>query len=177
MPDDGLRPRSAADEDEVDGVVAAWASVRPDLDTAPMQMLSRIRRIAQQLDAVSRYAFAQHGLAQHEFDVLAALRRSPSESLTPGRLAEATHVTSGTMTNRLDRLESRRLIIRRSDPVDGRQSVVRLTALGRRRVDAAIESLLAAEGDLVGGLPANDSAATVRVLRGLLVRRDRLRAR
>ena len=91
--------------DEVDAIARAWQAQRPDLELAPIQVLSRVSRIAQLLDERRSQAFAEHGLAAHEFDVLAALRRSgaPYEQ-TPGQLIEATHVTSGTMTNRLDRL-------------------------------------------------------------------------
>ena len=76
-------------DDEVDGIVAAWASVRPDLELAPMHVLSRIRRLAQVLDDRREQAFVEHGLAAHEFDVLAALRRSgDGAGLTPGRLID-----------------------------------------------------------------------------------------
>jgi DNA-binding MarR family transcriptional regulator len=155
--------------DEVDGIVAGWAAVRPDLDLAPMQVLSRVLRLSQLLDDRREQAFAEHGLAAHEFDVLAALRRAgEAAELTPGQLVELTHVTSGTMTNRLDRLLGRKLISRRAHPSDGRQSLVRLTAAGRRRVDGALESILAFESELVGGLAPRDLAATVRSLKRLL---------
>src|SRR3712207_149681 len=122
--------------DEVDVIAAAWLTERPDLDVAPLHILSRISRLAQLLDSRRAQAFAAHGLASHEFDVLAALRRSgqPYE-LTPGQLIEATHVTSGTMTNRLDRLAERNLVTRRAHPEDGRQLLVGLTSLGKRAVD------------------------------------------
>src|SRR3954452_3730332 len=141
--------------DEVDAIVRAWQAERPDLDLAPIQVLSRISRIAQLLDERRSQAFAEHGLAAHEFDVLAALRRSgrPYEQ-TPGQLIEATHVTSGTMTNRLDRLAEGTLVVRRPHPDDGRQLLIRLTALGKRRVDAALEELLAGERALLAGLSA-----------------------
>lgn len=76
--------------DEVDEIVRAWRSERPDLDTAPLLVLSRLSRIAQLLDERRSQAFAEHGLAAHEFDVLAALRRAgaPYEQ-TPGQLIEA----------------------------------------------------------------------------------------
>jgi DNA-binding MarR family transcriptional regulator len=154
--------------DEVDGIVAGWAAARPDLDLAPLQVLSRVRRLAQVMDARREQAFAEHGLAAHEFDVLAALRRSPAGELTPGQLLEATHVTSGTMTNRLDRLLTRRLVGRRPHPSDGRQVLIRLTAAGRRRVDGALESLLADEARLVGALSRTELAAAVHALRLLL---------
>ena len=91
--------------DEVDEIVAAWRRERPDLDVAPLQVLSRVSRLADVLDERRADAFVEHGLQAHEFDVLAALRRSgePFE-LTAGELGALTHVTSGTMTSRLDRL-------------------------------------------------------------------------
>jgi DNA-binding MarR family transcriptional regulator len=154
--------------DEVDKIVAGWAAARPDLDLAPLEVLSRVRRLAQVLDDRREQAFAEHGLAAHEFDVLAALRRSNEVQLTPGQLLEATHVTSGTMTNRLDRLAARHLITRRPHPVDGRQSLIKLTAAGRKRVDGAFEALLDYEACLVETLSARDLANTVRSLRSLL---------
>ncbi|MDQ2836284.1 MAG: MarR family transcriptional regulator [Actinomycetota bacterium] len=155
--------------DEVDAIVAAWTQQRPDLDVAPLQVLSRISRLAQLLDERRSQAFAEHGLATHEFDVLAALRRSgPPYEQTPGQLLEATHVTSGTMTNRLDRLAERTLIVRRAHPADGRQVLIRLTPAGRKRVDAAFEALLASEEALLDGLPASQRSSLATGLRRLL---------
>jgi DNA-binding MarR family transcriptional regulator len=155
--------------DEVDAIARAWQAQRPDLELAPIQVLSRISRIAQLLDERRSQAFAEHGLAAHEFDVLAALRRSgaPYEQ-TPGQLIEATHVTSGTMTNRLDRLVSRRLVVRKAHPADGRQVIIRLTGNGLRKVDAAFEALLAGEEALLTGLSANQRAGLATSLRRLL---------
>lgn len=155
--------------DEVDGILAAWQQVRPDLDVAPMQLLSRVQRLAQLVAAGREEAFAQHGLAAHEFDVLAALRRlGDPDGLTPGQLLDATHVSSGTMTNRLDRLQSRRLVSRTAHPGDGRQILVTLTATGRRRVDGALESLLEFEAGLLAGLKPREVAITTATLRRLL---------
>src|ERR1700744_4106654 len=93
------------ERDEVDDLVAAWRDQRPDLDVAPLQVLSRVSRLARHLDIARRGAFAAHGLESWEFDVLSALRRAgPPFQLTPGALLRATLVTSGTMTNRIDRL-------------------------------------------------------------------------
>jgi DNA-binding MarR family transcriptional regulator len=155
--------------DEVDAIAAAWLAERPDLDVEPLHILSRIARLAQLLDERRAQAFAEHGLASHEFDVLAALRRSghPYER-TPGQLIEATHVTSGTMTNRLDRLAERNLIIRKAHPEDGRQLLVRLTAPGKRRVDAALEELLSSERALLGGLTPAQRSSLAAGLRRLL---------
>ena len=90
--------------DEVDRLVADWKRERPDLDLSPLEVLSRITRIARHLDIARRRAFAD--LETWGFDVLAALRRSGEPyQLSPGQLLQETMVTSGTMTNRLDRLE------------------------------------------------------------------------
>ncbi len=159
--------------DEVERIVEAWTAVRPDLPVAPMRLLSRVQRLSEVLDDRRRRAFAAHGLVPYEFDVLASLRRAGENAeLTPGQLAEATHVTSGTMTNRLDRLAERRLIGRRSHPADGRQTLVRLAAAGRRRVDGALAELLEFENGLIAGLGARDQAATIRSLRRLLEAAD-----
>ena len=161
------------DGDEVDGIVAAWGAVRPDLDVSAMHVLSRVRRLSELLDEQRQQAFAAHGLGTHEFDVLAALRRSgDGAELTPGQLLEATHVTSGTMSNRLERLAGRHVITRRSDRRDGRQQLVGLTPAGQRVVDAALETLLQYEEALVAGLPGRQRKGLVRSLRQLLEEHD-----
>ncbi len=88
----------------------AWARERSDLDLAPVAVFSRITRLARHLDLARRDAFAAHGIESWEFDVLAALRRAGAPyELSPGRLLRETLVTSGTMTNRVDRLAARGL--------------------------------------------------------------------
>jgi DNA-binding MarR family transcriptional regulator len=155
--------------DEVDAIVAAWHRERPDLDVEPLQVLSRISRIADLLAERRADAFAEHGLRAHEFDVLTALRRAgPPFELTAGALSAITHVTSGTMTSRLDRLSARRLVSRHPDPTDGRLVRVRLTPAGRARVDAAFEALLASERELIGRLDERTRAGLAVALRDVL---------
>jgi DNA-binding MarR family transcriptional regulator len=157
--------------DEVDALVDAWRRERPDLDTTPMEVLSRITRLAQHLDRRRAGAFGAHGLESWEFDVLAALRRSgPPYRLTPGALLRETGVTSGTMTNRVDRLATRGLVAREDDPADGRGVLVRLTADGRETVDATLADLLEAERAMLDGLDAGDRDRLVAALRTLLSR-------
>lgn len=140
-------------QDEVDELIAAWLRERPDLPVEPMALWSRVKRLEQYLDMARRSAFAEHGLEIWEFDVLAALRRSGDPyRLSPGRLLKETHVTSGTMTNRVDRLVERGFVVRESHPDDGRGVLVVLTEPGRQRVDAALDSLLATEASLLGDL-------------------------
>lgn len=155
--------------DEVDQIVEAWRRERADLDVEPLQILSRISRLADVLDERRSAAFVEHGLQAHEFDVLAALRRSgePFE-LTAGELGAATYVTSGTMTSRLDRLVARKLVVRRPDDLDGRLVRVRLTAAGRRRVDGAMTALLESERELIGRLSPAKRERLAGALRDLL---------
>jgi len=155
--------------DEVDGLLAAWRRERPELDVAPLAVLSRVSRLARHLDRARRAAFAEHGLEVFEFDVLAALRRAgPPYELSPGQLLHQTLVGSGTMSNRLDRLESRGLVRRHPDPDDGRGVRVRLTPVGRARVDAAVTDLLARERVLLGALPDADRERLAALLRAVL---------
>ena len=147
----------AAGTDEVDRLVEAWRRERPDLDVAPMHVLSRVTRLARHLDLARRRAFSAHELETWEFDVLSALRRAGAPyALSPGRLIRETMVTSGTMTNRVDRLAAKGLVERLPDPSDRRGVLVRLSPEGRRRVDAALEGLLGSEHDLLGGLSPGD---------------------
>jgi DNA-binding MarR family transcriptional regulator len=153
--------------DEVDDLVAAWRAQRPDLDVEPMQVLSRISRLARHLDIARRGAFAEHGLESWEFDVLSALRRQgPPFQLTPGALLRATLVTSGTMTNRIDRLAAADLV--RREPRDKRGVLVTLTDQGRARVDAALAGLLRRERALLAGLDTGERQHLADLMRILL---------
>ena len=162
---------SEHERDEVDRLVAAWKRERPDLDLSPLSVLSRITRIARHLDIARRDAFGD--LENWGFDVLAALRRAGSPyQLSPGALMQETMVTSGTMTNRLDRLEELQLITREQDPDDGRGSLVTLTKSGMRAVDAALESLLENERELLGSLTAKDRELLADLLSKLVTEFD-----
>lgn len=155
--------------DEVDEIVAAWQRERPDLDVEPLQVLSRLDRLAGVLGERRSAIFARHGLRRHEFDVLAVLRRAgrPGE-LTAGELAARTYVTSGTMTSRLDGLTERGLVTRAADREDGRLVRVGLTAAGRALVDAAFEELIEAERDLLAPLGEDARRTLAASLRALL---------
>ena len=162
-----------AQSDEVDDLVAQWHAQRPDLDVGPMQVLSRVTRLAKHLDIARRSAFASHGLETWEFDVLSALRRvGPPFQLTPGALLRATLVTSGTMTNRIDRLTEAGLVHREPDPRDRRGVLVTLSDEGRARVDAALEDLLSGERMLLAGLDDAQRASLSALLRTVLVPLD-----
>jgi DNA-binding MarR family transcriptional regulator len=154
--------------DEVDRIVDAWTRERPDLDFTPLQVLSRVGRLSRHLDRARRAAFAASELDSWEFDVLSALRRAGRPyQLSPKALLQQTLVSSGTMTNRIDRLVERMLVERRTDPNDGRGILVIMTPPGRERVDAAISQLLAAESELLDGLSTADQERLAGLLRKL----------
>lgn len=156
-------------EDEVDRLVAAWQTERSDLDIEPLHVLSRVSRLARHLDRARRSVFAAHDLETWEFDVLTALRRAGEPyQLNPGQLLRATLVTSGTMTNRIDRLEAAGLVKRYPDPQDKRGIQVQLTDAGKSRVDAAFADLLDRERILLAGLSKADRDQLAALLRTLL---------
>jgi DNA-binding MarR family transcriptional regulator len=155
--------------DQVDRLVAAWRRERPDLDVEPLQVLSRVVRLARHLELARVRAFGQLGLAQWQFDVLAALRRAgPPFEMTPGELMAETLVSSGTMTHRVDAMEAAGLVTRQPDRADGRVVRVRLTPHGREVVDAALANLLDRERLLLGGLTDAEQGELARLLRTLV---------
>ena len=155
--------------DDVDRIVSAWRRERPDLDVSPLEVLSRVSRLARRLDRARGAAFAEHGLDGWEFDVLSALRRAGTPyELSPGQLVAETLVTSGTMTNRVDRLAARGFVERRPDPHDRRGVIVRLTSAGMAVVDAALADLLAHEHALLTDLGADERGDLAGFLRRLL---------
>ncbi|HVK44841.1 MAG TPA: MarR family transcriptional regulator [Micropruina sp.] len=154
--------------DEVDRIIAAWHLERPGLNTEPLAVLSRVSRLARHLDLARRRCFAAHELELWEFDVLAALRREgPPYELSPGELIHQTLSSSGTMTNRIDRLAQRGLVERGTNPDDRRGVRVRLTGSGAQLVGAALDDLVAYERGLLEALtPAarRELAASLRSL-------------
>ncbi len=143
--------------DHVSRIQDQWRSQRPDVDVAPQGVFGRLHRLADHLRDELAVVFAQHGLSEGEFDVLATLRRSgdPFE-LTPSELASHTMVTSGATSKRLDRLERAGLLTRRSSGTDKRGRPVRLTSAGLRTIDAAFTDHMANEHRLIATLSAKE---------------------
>lgn len=156
--------------DHVDGLQAAWARARPDVDTRPAGVVGRIGRAARLLDTGISETFARHDLTRGSFDVLAALRRNPPEhQLSPTELYQSLMRTSGAMTHRLHRLEAAGLVARVPDPVDGRSTLVELTPAGRGLIDTVLEEHLATERGLLSALSAAEQDTLVGLLRKLLL--------
>lgn len=156
------------ENDEVDRIVAAWERAHPDLDFSPLQVLSRVARLSKHLDRARRDAFESSGLEPWEFDVLAALRREgPPFHASPKALLQQTLVSSGTMTNRIDRLVHRGFVERHTDPHDGRGVLVVMTDAGRDVVDSAMGALVRREAQLLRGLNPAEQERLAGLLRKL----------
>ncbi len=154
--------------DAVDTILDQWARERPDLDRAPMGIFGRIARLAKAYETIHAQTFSDFGLQPDEFDVLATLRRhgAPYE-LNPRELLRTMMVASGTMTHRLDKLETAELIERGADPTDRRGVLVRLTVEGKRIVDDAVEAHVRREHQLLEGLGPADRTRLADLLRRL----------
>ena len=154
--------------DHVDRVLEQWGAQRPDLDVSPMAVIGRLSRVSQMITAELRRTFVELGLDAGSFDLLATLRRSGSRSLTPAELMRASMVTSGAITQRLDRLEVRGLVTRAPSAGDGRVVNVALTEKGRAVIDAALPDHIATENRLLASLTAADRTTLADTLRRLL---------
>lgn len=156
--------------DHVDEVLAQWARERPDLDVSPMAVLGRLSRLTRVAEARQRATFTRHGLDAASFDVLATLRRAGSPyALTPGQLARSAMVTTGAITQRLDRLQERGLVSRSPGPTDARSVVVTLTDTGRGVIDTALPDHLATEEQLLDPLDAEHRIRLAELLAALLL--------
>lgn len=153
------------DPDFVGRILDQWAVERPDLDVSPIGVIGRLHRVAHRITEELVAVFAEHGLGEGEFDVLATLRRSgPPYEMPAGELAVSTMVTSGAVTKRVDRCVQQGWATRRVSDHDGRGRVVALTPAGRELMDRAFAAHVANEQRLVGLLPASDRAALERIL-------------
>jgi DNA-binding MarR family transcriptional regulator len=159
------------DRDHVDTLLAQWADQRPEMDTSALAISARIIRLERFLSRATSDAVSQWDLNEGELNVLASLRRSgPPFALTPTDLYRGLLLSSGAMTNRIDRLEAQGLVERRSDEHDGRRILVILTASGRGLIDEAMDANVSVLADALEGLDGDERDALTTTLRRLLVR-------
>lgn len=157
-------------KDSVDHIVDQWAKALPEVDVTPMSVLGRLSRLTRRFERDLQRVFRQHGLQPGEFDILATLRRADVEGtgLTAGELADSTLVTSGAITNRLDRLVAKGLVTRDADPHSRRTIRVALTETGTTVVDAALLDHMANGERLLATMPAGQRSQLENLLRILL---------
>jgi DNA-binding MarR family transcriptional regulator len=152
--------------DHVDEIVEQWSRERPDVDVSGMAIIGRLTRLEQTIRPRLNAVFAQHDLESWEFDVLATLlRNGEPHQLTPGQLLDSMMITSGTMTNRIDRLEQRGFVKRSKSQTDGRQVLVTLTKAGLKKVDAALLDHAANELSIIEALQPDQLNQLIGLLR------------
>ncbi len=155
--------------DHVDLVLAQWRGVTPDRDVSPMAVFTRLYRLSKYLNRRIAAVFRRHGLHDGEFDLLATLYRSgESKGLTPNALRRAAVLSSGAMTNRLDRLESAGLVQRVANPDDRRSLLIRLSDRGRALLLGCLDEYLSALHDLQAPLDEDQRLQLAQALRTLL---------
>lgn len=157
-------------EDPVDRLLNQWAQERPELDCSSLSVVVRVLYLAKVFRQSAERALASLDLKLWEYDVLSALRRQgPPFQLPATGLARASMLTTGAMTNRIDRLEARGLVSRQTDPADRRGVNVRLTEQGRALTDAAIEARLNAANGQLEALSVEERRAMSAGLRKLFL--------
>ncbi|MET8566760.1 MarR family transcriptional regulator [Streptomyces sp. NPDC004783] len=167
-------PRPAQRRDPVDAIIDQWAAVRPDLDTAAMEVFGRVYRLSRAMGDRIEKAYAAYGISRGEFDVLATLRRSGEPyALSPRQLSATLMLTTGGMTGRLDKLERAGLLSRSPDPHDRRGLRVTLTERGLRLVDEAVGAGLAVQTEALSALDGERAALLAELLRDLLLATER----
>jgi DNA-binding MarR family transcriptional regulator len=155
--------------DAVDRITGQWYAVRPDVDVSPIHVIGRVSRLSRLVDRRLAENFARYGTENWMYDVLATLRRSgePYE-LTAGELVRQTMVTTGAVTNRIDRLEDRGLV-ERTRTRDRRKVVVRLTEQGLDLVDRVVHAHLATEREILAALSPRQQRDLAGLLRTTLL--------
>lgn len=151
--------------DAVDNILAQWAKEKPGMDTLAMGIMGRFARLIKHLEQAISDCHKAYDLKPGEFDVLATLRRSGAPyRLTPSDLLSAMMLTSGAMTNRLDRLEEKGLIVREHSQTDRRSIEVCLTAKGISTLAQVLTSHVETQKKALAGLSQDEQ----QVLNGLL---------
>ncbi len=158
--------------DAVDAIIGQWEAERPDLaeDLWPVQIIGRLQRLGWIMEKEIKAFAAERGLELGEFDVLSTLQRSgPPYELTAGAFRKASMVTSGAITNRIDRMEAKGLVERVRDTGDRRAVKIRLTERGHEVTRAYMKEHLANEARILANLDRADCEQLADQLRKLLV--------
>ena len=151
--------------DHVATVMEQWARERPDLDVSPQAVIARVHRVGARLTEALVEVYAEHGLTEAEFDILATLRRQGAPYALPaGELAAQTMVTSGAITKRVDRCVAQGWVTRGVSERDGRGRIITLTDAGRTLIDEAFTAHMANEQRLVSGLSERQRQELARLL-------------
>lgn len=164
------RPTWGQPGDSVDRILDDWARERPDLDFAPVGVVTRLERVRAHLEAGMSEVFASHDLTAADFRVVVALRRAGSPYRLPqARLMTQLALTSGTVSTRIDRLVTRGVVTREPDPTDKRGVLVRLSSDGLTLFNEIAPLHLTNEDRMLSALTDEERTQLGDLLRRLLV--------
>ncbi len=162
--------------DHVDLVLEQWRNERPDIDSSPMAVMGRLVRLSNVFSVELQQVFAKFGLNNGEFDVLATLLRSGEPyALTPNRLFRALMLSSGAMTNRIDKLESKMLVQRQANPNDRRGVFVSLTKKGFELINEAVVEHVHKGNKLLSPLSTSEQKSLAMLLKKILLEHETTR--
>ncbi|MFZ9052972.1 MarR family transcriptional regulator [Gammaproteobacteria bacterium] len=156
--------------DVVDDILDQWSAERPELDTASLGVVIRVMALHRSFSRDATKALEPLELELWEYDVLSALRRQGQPfALAASRLALETDLSTGAMTNRIDRLETRGLVRRLPDKLDRRGVLVRLTSQGQKVIDTAIQCRLDAARNSLQALSPAEQKQLANLLRTVIL--------
>jgi DNA-binding MarR family transcriptional regulator len=161
----------SAERDHVDRFLAsAFLEDIPNLDLEVEGIVDRINGLARRFKQSLGETLEQFGLSYGEWNLLGALRRAgPPYRRSPGKLAAQLDLSTGAMTNRLDRLEQAGLVRRLPDPADRRGIQVELTAAGQRVWNESAGAAALKEALVAAGLNEGQKKELNALLRKLMI--------
>lgn len=161
--------KGSKNKDSVAHFLDEWRSERPDLDPWPSGITARLQRLSGAFLRDAEASLEPLGLTWEAFSVIVTLRRvgEPFE-LCPSDLLREGLLTSGAVTNRIDRVERLGLVERRPDPNDRRSIIVRLTPAGKQLADAAIGVHFSRDEELLSTLSSSELSQLSGILSKLL---------
>ena len=174
----GASPAQAIKADSIEGLLAEWRRERPDLDPSPFGIFGRIWRLSTAMLGDAERWLAPIGLTFESFSLIVTLRRSgPPYELNPTALYRESLLSSGAITNRIDRVEREGLVRRLPDPNDRRGTIVQLTAKGRKLADRSIQVHFEALSETLSGLDRGERDQLTKLLSKLLLSVEHRRAK
>jgi DNA-binding MarR family transcriptional regulator len=158
-----------AARDHVDEMLEVWTREIPGLDPLTEGIIERIQILSWNFNQSLEENLQQSDLDRRAFSLLGKLRKyGPPYRTSAGRLATDLRLSSGAMTNRLDRLEAAGLIRRLPDPNDRRGTVVEPTELGLRKWDEVVGAASRKESELTTVLSEAEKSRLHDLLRELM---------
>ena len=160
-------------KDMIDDLQKDWSDQRPDLNTESMGIVLRIQALAKILGEKTAQRLNEYDLQWWQYDVLSTLRRQGYPyRLAATELADSVMLTSGAMTNRIDRLEEAGLINRVADAEDRRRVLVELTSNGLKLIEDAAETRFQSAAEAIACLDDRQKSQLSDLLRTVLLAQE-----